>query len=340
MASPKAVPRQAWGAAPAPPDRCGTLRGAALGIKFLVDEAIVPQDRRLLFLLLAGLLVATLVVSAAAIARDWFYAYVGAGVLNDLDWRCSISCSGYRRRSRTEPSRRHPGPLHDRSRGRREHGQHRLAMGNDGDAQHPVEPGGLFALQWQLALLTLVAVPLSLLAPACSARGPLPPGTSSSSARPRSRAPSRNLSQVNTWSARSGWKDGCAKRSFGSWRSLGVEAGVSTSFRGSCSGRRTSRWGSCTCWCSAEPRSSHFEAQLSIGSLVSFDLVFLNFEGGVASLTEVAPSFLRASGGLARIEELLAEQPSVQDPEKPLRLPSFARAITFKDVSFGYAADS
>src|SRR5258708_18995212 len=82
-----------------------------------------------------------------------------------------------------------------------------------------------------------------------------------------------------------------------------------------------------------------FRGTLSIGSLVSFDLVFLNFSGAVASLTEIAPSFLRASGGLARIEELLAEQPSVQDPEKPLRLPSFARAITFRDVSFGYAPD-
>jgi ATP-binding cassette subfamily B protein len=56
-------------------------------------------------------------------------------------------------------------------------------------------------------------------------------------------------------------------------------------------------------------------------------------------LTEIAPSILRASGGLARIEELLAEEPSVVDPEKALALPRLARAITFKDVSFGYAPD-
>ena len=55
-----------------------------LGIKFLVDEAIVPQDRRLLFLILSAVVAAELIISAAAIARDWFYAYVGAGVLNDL----------------------------------------------------------------------------------------------------------------------------------------------------------------------------------------------------------------------------------------------------------------
>src|SRR5262249_1373760 len=82
-----------------------------------------------------------------------------------------------------------------------------------------------------------------------------------------------------------------------------------------------------------------FRGELSIGSLLSFDLVFLNFAGGVASLTEIAPSFLRASAGLARVEELLAEEPAVRDSENARALPRLARAITFRDVSFGYTAD-
>src|SRR5262249_34910218 len=62
----------------------GLSAALPLGIKFLVDEAIGPQNRRLLLLILSALVVAEVIISAAAIARDWLYAYVGAGVLNDL----------------------------------------------------------------------------------------------------------------------------------------------------------------------------------------------------------------------------------------------------------------
>jgi ATP-binding cassette subfamily B protein len=56
-------------------------------------------------------------------------------------------------------------------------------------------------------------------------------------------------------------------------------------------------------------------------------------------LTEIAPSFLRASAGLARIDELLTERPAVRDPETPRELPRLGRAITFRDVSFGYGPE-
>ena len=79
-----------------------------------------------------------------------------------------------------------------------------------------------------------------------------------------------------------------------------------------------------------------FQGALSVGALLSFDLVFLNFSGGVASLTESAPSFLRASGGLARIEELLGEEPSVRDPEHPELLPRMRRGLVFEGVSAAY----
>src|SRR5213075_115448 len=62
----------------------GLTAAVPLGIKFLVDDAIVPQNRTLLLWGLGALAAATLLVSAAAIARDWLYAYVGAAVLNDL----------------------------------------------------------------------------------------------------------------------------------------------------------------------------------------------------------------------------------------------------------------
>jgi ATP-binding cassette subfamily B protein len=318
----------------------GLSAALPLGIKFLVDEAIGPQNRTLLFWVLSALVAAQLVVSAAAIGRDWFYAYVGAGVMNDL------------RLAMFEQLQSLSASFH----GLNQAGDVLARFTTDLAAVEStvsiVLPWGmmatltivwslavLFVLQWQLALLTLVAVPLSLLGPRLLG--------------PRAASAGYQLKQheaMVTGSVQESLAGHYVVRAFGLQgrmrkaflRQLRDLGGLSQRFN-FLSGlvQRTPNLtvGLVHVLVLGGAAFLTFRGTLSIGALLSFDLVFLNFSGGVASLTEVAPSFLRASGGLARIEELLGEEPSVSDPEKPTTLPRFARAITFRDVSFGYTSD-
>jgi ATP-binding cassette subfamily B protein len=318
----------------------GLSAAIPLGIKLLVDEAIVPQDRALLLFVLSGLVGATLVASATAIARDWLYAYVGAGVLNDL------------RLKLFEQLQRLSASFHAQTQTGDVLARFTTDLAAVESTVSIVLPWGLmatltilwslavlFALQWQLALLALLAIPLSLLGPRLLG--------------PRAASAGYQLKQCEA-KVTSAVDESLAGQYV--VRAFGLEGRMREAFLRQLTdlGARSRRFNFLSGLVQRTPNLTvglvhvlvlggaaylTFRGALSIGALLSFDLVFLNFSGGVASLTEVAPSFLRASGGLARIEELLAEQPSVRDPEQPIELPRFARAITFRDVSFGYAAD-
>jgi ATP-binding cassette subfamily B protein len=316
--------------------------GAALplGIKFLVDEAIVPQDRRLLFVILAALVAATLIGSATAIARDWYYAYVGAGVLNDL------------RLLLFEQLQRLSAAFHAQAQAGDVLARFTTDLAAVESTVSIVLPwalmatltiawslGVLFVLQWQLALVTLLAIPLSLLGPRL-----LGPRAAAAGYRlKQSEAEVTGFVQeslAGQYVVRAFGLEGRMRQAFlRQLRELGGQSRRFNFLSGLVQRTPNLTVGLVHVLVLGGAAFLTFRGALSIGALLSFDLVFLNFMGGVASLTEIAPSFLRASAGLARIEQLLAEKPSVRDPEKPLGLPRLARAITFRDVSFGYTAD-
>ncbi len=76
---------------------------------------------------------------------------------------------------------------------------------------------------------------------------------------------------------------------------------------------------------------------MSAGVLGQFVLYALLGAGSVGALTEVWSEVQRASGGMARIGELLAERPSIAAPAAPAALPSPVRgAIRFDAVTFHY----
>jgi ATP-binding cassette subfamily B protein len=281
-----------------------------------------------------------LIISAAAIARDWLYAYIGAGVLNDL------------RLALFEQLQRLSASFHAESETGDVLARFTTDLAAVENTVSTVLPWGvmaaltiagslvvLFALQWELALLTLLAVPLSLLGPRVLG----PKAASAGYQLKQHEATVTNSVQqslAGQYVVRAFGLEGRMREAF--LRQLGQLAGHSRRFN-FLSGlvQRTPNLAVELIHVAVLGTAAFltFRGTLSIGALLSFDLVFLNFASGVASLTEVAPSFLRASGGLARIEELLAEQPSVQDPASPRLLAHFSRAITFRNVSFGYAAD-
>jgi ATP-binding cassette subfamily B protein len=75
---------------------------------------------------------------------------------------------------------------------------------------------------------------------------------------------------------------------------------------------------------------------LSVGTLASFQAIFLSLSYSLASVTQYVPSLVEAFGGMRRVEELLAWRPRVHDAGVT-PLGKFAREIRFDGVSFGYS---
>lgn len=79
---------------------------------------------------------------------------------------------------------------------------------------------------------------------------------------------------------------------------------------------------------------------LSVGTLIGYLGVLSVLDQAVFRLVEVLPEWLATASGLRRVEDLLAEQPTVRDVAGATPLPRLAREIRFADVSFGYTAEA
>jgi ABC-type bacteriocin/lantibiotic exporter with double-glycine peptidase domain len=70
-----------------------------------------------------------------------------------------------------------------------------------------------------------------------------------------------------------------------------------------------------------------FRGSLTIGSLVSFNALFITVSTGVMGLTAVTPSLLQATGGMQRIRELLEERPTIVEKPNAKVLPPLLSGI-------------
>ncbi len=77
--------------------------------------------------------------------------------------------------------------------------------------------------------------------------------------------------------------------------------------------------------------------ELSGGTIAAFVLTGALVAGALGALTEVYGDLLRGAGAASRLGELLAEQPDIAPPARPLALPVPARgALAFQGVTFRY----
>ena len=73
------------------------------------------------------------------------------------------------------------------------------------------------------------------------------------------------------------------------------------------------------------------------GTIAAFVITGGLIAGAFGALTEVYGDLLRAAGAAGRIAELLAEEPGIQTPPNPRKLPIPSRgALAFSDVTFRY----
>ncbi|HEX3247604.1 MAG TPA: ATP-binding cassette domain-containing protein, partial [Chloroflexota bacterium] len=78
---------------------------------------------------------------------------------------------------------------------------------------------------------------------------------------------------------------------------------------------------------------------MTVGSLVAFNGLFLNSSWAVTAISEIILPFVNASGGVLRVKELLDQPLQVADlPDAP-SLPRLTRAVAFERVSFGYGPE-
>src|SRR5262249_12717357 len=79
-----------------------------------------------------------------------------------------------------------------------------------------------------------------------------------------------------------------------------------------------------------------FEARMTVGTLVSFSVLFQSLSNWVQELTFTVPYLLHAAGGMQRLQELLDEAPAVQDVAGAGTFPRLERDLVFDRVAFSY----
>jgi ATP-binding cassette subfamily B protein len=78
---------------------------------------------------------------------------------------------------------------------------------------------------------------------------------------------------------------------------------------------------------------------ISVGTLVSYQVLLIGLNNSIFSLTFMVPYLIEAVAAMRRINDILTEVPQVQDTEGSAVLPHLARAVHFKEVTFSYSSE-
>ena len=308
-----------------------------LSFKYLVDDAILPRDEKMLVLILAGLAVSLVVAAAAGLGLDYLYARFTTGVLNDLRLRMfthlqRLSANFFARSQAADIVSRFSNDLASF--------ETALTSALDGCALPVLEIilGAvlLFMLDWRLGLIAMLAIPACILGPRW-----ITPRAADAGYQRKQResqmagAVQENIAGHSIIKAFSLEKSMLAR--FAERISLQAAACLRVSFLSSLI-ERTAYIGTLVVQVLVLGVGCYmaFHSQLSIGSLAAFQAIFVNFIDSLASSTRYYPVLVQAGAGMQRIQDLLNENPGVLDPPDAPALPRLAREIRFSGVKFGY----
>ncbi len=305
--------------------------------KFLIDDAIEPHNYRLLILILVTLAVGGILVSVVGVGRDYLYARLSADVLKDL--RLQIF-SHLQHLPIEFYSRKRPGDII---------ANFSTDLASVESAVVTAIPTGmmsliglifstvlLFILQWKLALLAILGLPVCIIGPRLIRKK----AADANDQYKNAQAEILNTVEENI-GAQTVVKAFNLKHLFvdkfqdqvSGLSHIAVRANFLSFMM-----ERTPGIGilifHIIVICVGTMLA--FQGLLSIGALVSFNAIFVIVSKSVYDMTSILPQLMQAAAGMERIDRLFREETLIQDKPNASVLPRLAREIAFKDVNFGY----
>ncbi len=318
----------------------GFTTSVPLAFKALIDQVITPRDTRLLVPILSLLAAGMISAVLAGLIRDYAYARVSSALLSDL--RHDM----FRHLLQWTPGQRQLG----------DQGEIAARFSTDLAAvEHALLAALpwaglpaleallcvvlLFVLDWRLALLAMLVFPLALAGPRFLAAR----ATAASYARKQDE--SRVLGALHeSLGAQAAVKafglEARLLEQFGERLRTLVGSSTRTAFLGALV-ERSASIGILILHVGVLGIGTvmTLDGQLSVGSLVSFQSLFLTLSWSLSYMAQYTPNLVLASGAMRRIDELFALAPQVADAADAVALPRFARTIRFEHVTFGFNAD-
>jgi len=309
----------------------------ALSLKFLIDFAITPREATALVLIIAGLCLGFLLTAISQIVRDYLYAWLGAHILNDIR---KEMFRHFQRLSLGFYARSRMGDLLSRFSSDLSAIENAVVLGVPGALLCVINiifsACVLFVLDWRLALCAMLGLPLCMI-------GPKLLGPRALKAGDRLRGEQAEISSI-------------IHENLGAQqivKAFGLKKSVLANFEGQADrlARGATRFNFLSYVTERSPNIGMllfnvllisggsylaYRGSLSIGSLVSFNALFITVSTAVMGLTAVTPTLLQATGGMQRVQELLEEQPAIIERPNARRLAPLSEGIRFEDVTFGY----
>ncbi|HEX8354712.1 MAG TPA: ABC transporter ATP-binding protein, partial [Pyrinomonadaceae bacterium] len=312
----------------------------ALSLKFLIDYAITPRDARVMALILGGLCLGFLLTAASQVIRDYLYAWLGSRILNDIRREMFAH---FQRLSLGFYARARMGDLLSRFSADLAAIENAVVLGVPGAMLCVINiifsTCVLFAIDWRLALGAMVGLPFCIV-------GPKILGPRALKAGHRLRVEQAALADIiqENLGAQQIVKAFSLKQSvldnFAGQAEKVVRLGTRFNFLSYVT-ERSPNIGMLMFNVLLISGGSYlaYRGSLSVGSLVSFNALFIMVSSSVMGLTAVTPTLLQATGGMQRVRELLDERPAVVELPDARPLPKLSSGIRFENVTFGYAPE-
>jgi ATP-binding cassette subfamily B protein len=307
-----------------------------LGFKWLIDWAIIPRDLRRFAVVMAGLGAAFLVSSVVTVAREYLCADLGLRTVNAIRLEMArrlhvVSLDFFARTPAGDLTSRFTADL----RAIEEVVGRSLPAVIGAGLNLAISGALLFVLEWRLALVTMAALPLTLV-------GPRLLGSRATVASHRRAEDEAAISAavhelvVGQVVVRAFGLDGPMGQRFRTRLARLGDSGLRATFLGRMVGGSTAI--AVTLVQLVIIGAGAFlviRGDMSMGSLIGFMALLLNVDVAVSALSLGIPDCIQAIGGMERVEALLQEPGGVLDAADARPAP-LVREIAFRDVTFGY----
>lgn len=311
-----------------------------MSVRYLLDVVLPRKDGHALTAVVIALGVGALFVAGGGLARDYLYARLTAGVLHDLRVRLfqhlqALSMRYYGRASAGDVVAYFSGDL----------------TAVEGAITSAVAWAVLpfldvlcsnvllFVLDWKLALVAMLIWPVALLGPRIFAPRAAAASYDKRQDEARAAAVVQEVTGAQTVIKAFGLA-ALAQAQFAQRNKVLYQRSIGLSFL-SAMVERSAGVGILALQVIIVGAGAFlaYRGQLSIGTLVTFQTLFLTLSYSLSYVTQYVPQLMQAAGGLQRIEELLAEPVETRDIAGAIDLPWGPGEVCFEGVSFSYDGD-